>query len=1085
VNRPVFAGVIILMLVVVGLFAIPNLGVDRFPTIDFPSVTVTTILPGATPEEMDSEVTEEIEKKIGSTAGIDTISSASAEGISVVQIGFTLETNGDIGAADVRSKIDQAIPNLPDEAERPIVNKFGGDAAPVLQFVLSGEGATIRDLTEYADKTLRPQIESLNGVGEVAIIGGRLRQINVLTDPYKLRALGISVLDLQNALRTQNAQVPGGSLDQGDRKVSVRTESRAKSLQELRNIIIKQTGARSIRLGDVATIEDGEEEPTSLASINGKPAVILSVRKQSGANSVAVIDTVQARLAEFKDTLPPGYATRITNDQSVFARAAVHTVQEHLILGAVLAAVVVLVFLWNWRTTLISSLAIPASLIATFALMLAKGFTLNIITLLALTLAVGIVIDDAIIVIENIYKFIEEKKMKPKEAAIAGTQEIGFAVLATTLSLVAVFLPVAFMTGIVGRFLSSFGLTMAFAIMVSLIVAFTLTPMLASRWLKAPKDAHNSSHGDENDHRAQSKSGAFGKLENAYGGLLKWSLGHRWAIVLICLGTLVAVGPLMGIVNKNFLPDEDESQFLVSVRASEDRSLSATQTLLEEIASDIRKNIPDVDDTVVTVGNDLQQTQNKGEILVRLASIDKRKSKKDQAALMAMVRNQILPKYPKELRTLVSPPNAFGGGAQAGLQFVISGPDLDVLSKSANAIVAELRKESGIADADTSLVIGKPELAVSIDRTRTGDLGVSAADVASVLRIVTSGSDVSSFNQGGRRYDINLRALPEFRDRESALNLFALPSQNTGIARGVTLDQVVKFRSGDAPSVVERYSRQRSVTVSANLLPGTSETAVQEKINKLLADQKLGPSFSGQYIGRSRELGKTFGAFGTAFLLSIVFMYLILAAQFESWVHPVTILISLPLTVPFAILSIILTGSSLNIYSMLGILVLFGIVKKNSILQVDHANQLRERGLERNEAVLQACRDRLRPILMTTIAFCAGMLPLVVSSGVGAGTNRATGGVILGGQILSLLLTLVATPVFYTLFDDLTNGYAKLKARIFKIDPEDRDHGSGSGPTASTQSNVTHSDGPRRVEPKPSDADRKDVQGGAVGYNAP
>lgn len=1078
VNRPVFAGVIILMFVVVGLFSIPQLGQDRFPTIDFPAVTVVTTLPGATPEEMDTEVTEEIEKKIGSTAGIDAIQSTSAEGISVVQISFTLETNGDVGAADVRGKIDQAIPNLPDEAERPVVNKFGGDASPVLQFVLSGEGASIRDLTEYADKTMRPQIESLNSVGEVAIIGGRLRQINVLTDPYKLRSLGLSVLDLQNALRTQNAQVPGGTLDQGNRKISVRTESRAKTLDALRDIIVKQNGSRTIRLGDVATIVDGEEEPTSLASLNGKPAVLLSVRKQSGANSVAVIDTVNAKLAEIKPALPPGYSTKVTNDQSVFARAAIATVEEHLLLGSVLAAAVVLIFLWNWRTTLISALAIPTSLIATFALMWFQGFTLNIITLLALTLAVGIVIDDAIIVIENIYKFIEEKNMAPREAAIAGTKEIGLAVLATTLSLISVFLPVAFMTGIVGRFLSSFGLTMAFAIAVSLVVAFTLTPMLASRWLKRHKPTH--SDGD-----APKKTGAFHILERGYHGLLKWSLGHRWVIVLICLGTLFAVGPLMGIVNKNFLPDEDESQFVVAVRASEDRSLSATQKLIEEIATDIRTNVPNVDDTVVTVGNDLQQTQNKGDILVRLTPIDKRKGKQTQSDLMAIVRTKILPKYPKDLRTLVSPPNAFGGGAQAGLQFIISGPDLKILEKSANAIVTELRKETGIADADTSLVVGKPEIAVAIDRARAGELGVAASDIALGLRIATSGQDVSSFNQGGRRYDINLRALPEFRDREAALSLFTVPSAKKDLTTGVPLDQVVKFRDGDAPSVVERYSRQRSVTVSANLLPGTSEQTVQDKINKILADQKLDPAYRGQYIGRSKEFGRTFTAFGTAFLLSLVFMYLILAAQFESWIHPVTILLALPLTVPFAILSIILTGSSLNMYSMLGILVLFGVVKKNSILQVDHANQLRERGLPRNEAVLQASQDRLRPILMTTIAFVAGMLPLILSSGVGAGTNRAVGGVIIGGQTLSLLLTLVATPVFYTLFDDLTNGYAKLKSRIFKPDPEDTDGDSGNGPTATTESDDTHGDGPRRVTPKPSDADRKEAGGGAVSYNTP
>lgn len=1082
VNRPVFAGVIILMLVVIGLFSIPNLGQDRFPTIDFPSVVITTVLPGATPEEMDSEVTDQIEKKIGSVAGIDTIQSSSAEGISVVQVQFTLETSGDVGAADVRSKIDQAIPFLPTEAKRPVVAKFGGDAAPVLQFVLAGQGASIRDLTEYADKTMRPQIESMNGVGEVQIIGGRLRQINVLIDPNKMRSLGISVSDLRNALTSQNAQVPGGSIDQGDRKVSVRTVSRAASLRELGDIVIKQTGNRSIRIGDVATVQDGAQEAVSSATINGQPAVILSVKKQSGSNSVAVIDAVKARLAEIKPTLPAGYSTKITNDQSVFTKAAVATVEEHLILGSFLASAVVLVFLWNWRSTLISALAIPASIIATFALMWFKGFTLNIITLLALTLAVGIVIDDAIIVIENIYKFLEEKHLKPKEAAIAGTQEIGLAVLATTLSLIAVFLPVAFMTGIVGRFLNSFGLTMAFAIGVSLIVAFTLTPMLASRWLKTPK---NGSLHQEDANGVRPYVGTFGKLEKLYHDLLALALGHRWVVVLICVGTLIAVGPLMKVVNKNFLPDEDESQFIVSVRAAEDRSLVATQALMETIAGDIRKTLPDVEDTVITVGSDQRQTQNKGEILVRIADIDHRKSHLTQDALIAIVRKQILPRYPRDLRTLVSPPSAFGGGAQAGLQFVISGPDLNVLSKAANKIVGELKKTQGIADADTSLVIGKPEVAVSVDRVRAGQLGVSASDIAFALRIASAGEHLSDYNENGRRYDINVRALPQYRASQTALSLLTVQSQNKALTQGVSLNQVTTFKNDDAPSVVERYSRQRSVTVSANLLPGTSEQTIQDKINKLLADQKLDPSYKGQYLGRSKELGRTFGAFGAAFLLSIVFMYLILAAQFESWVHPITILLALPLTVPFAILSIVLTGSSLNIYSMLGILVLFGIVKKNSILQVDHANQLRERGLERNKAVLQASRDRLRPILMTTIAFVAGMLPLVISSGVGSGTNRATGGVIIGGQTLSLLLTLVATPVFYTLFDDLTVGFGKLRARIFGSDPDNDDHGTGSGPTGTTDDSETRGGGPVRVDPKPGAADRKEAAGGAIGYTTP
>ncbi|MDX1933329.1 MAG: efflux RND transporter permease subunit [Capsulimonadales bacterium] len=1068
VMRPVFATVLVLALVVVGLFAIPNLPLDRFPSVDFPAVTITTTLPGATPEEMDTDVTEEIEKQVGSVSGIDSIISSSSDGISVVQIQFVLERNGDIAAQDVRSKIDLAIPNLPSAAERPIVQKFGGDAAPIMNFVFSGD-APIRDLTEYADKTLRPQLESINGVGQVNILGGRLRQINVLLDPYKLRKFGLTVLDVRTALAAQNQQVPGGSLDQGDRRIAVRTQGRVETVAQMRDIVVRtDTAGRAIRVGDVALVEDGEAEPTSAANVNGRPSVLLQVKKQSGANSTGVIDAVKQRLEEIKPTLPPTYEYRITTDQSRFAKAAVHAVQEHLILGSILAALVVLVFLWNWRSTLIAAIAIPSSIISSFALMWAQGFTLNVITLLALTLAVGIVIDDAIIVLENIFKFIEEKGMRPRQAAIEGAKEISLAVFATTLSLVAVFLPVAFMTGIVGRFLNSFGLTMAFAIGVSFLVAFTLTPMLSARWLKAPKEtmrAIGRGDGFKGDVLPEREAGAAHKkegnsfltpLENAYAAVLRWSLRHRWVVLLVTLGVFFSTVPLIGIVGKNFLPDEDESQFLVSVRATEDRSLQYTERLLNRMAEEIRQ-LPEVRETIVTVGQDIQQTQNKGEILVQMNEMEDRKTKLSQFDLMNRVRTEIVPKYPRDLRTLVSPPNAFGQGAQAGMQFVINGPDLGVLSKVSQKIVADLKTVPGVADADTSLVIGKPEVGVYVDRERAGDLGVTVGDVAATMRIITAGDNkASSFTEGGKRYDVNLRALPQYREQQAGLALFTVPtSKGQGAPaptdgqpplRSIPLRQVVKFRSGNAPSVVERYGRTRSVTVSANLLPGVSEGTIQQRVMDALKAQNLGPQYRGEFAGRSRELGKTFTAFGTAFLLSIIFMYLILAAQFESWVHPITILLALPLTVPFALVSLIITGNSLNIYSMLGLLVLFGIVKKNSILQVDHANQLLARGLPTEEAIVQASKDRLRPILMTTVAFVAGMLPLALSSGVGAGTNRATSGIIIGGQTLSLALTLIATPVFYSLFHDMTQGIGKLRRRFLGPgDDQDEKDPDGDG----------------------------------------
>jgi hydrophobic/amphiphilic exporter-1 (mainly G- bacteria), HAE1 family len=1050
VNRPVFAAVLILALTIVGLFAIPKLGVDRYPKVDFPYITVTTVMPGATPEEMETEVTEEIEKQVNTVSGIDTLQSTSAEGVSVVTIGFVLEKDADVAAEEVRAKVDAALPELPDEAEKPTVSKMDSTSGAIISFTLTSPDASIRTLTEYADKQLRPQVESLSGVGEVKIVGGRSRQINVEVDPYRLRSFNLTATDVKRALQTQNLQIPGGALDQGERRLSVRTQGRVSTVADLENVVVRVRQGQPILIKDVAEVEDSEEEAESIANVDGVTAVLLQVKKQSGANTVAVIESVKEKLHQIASSLPKGYETRVVSDQSIFIKAALHSVEEHLILGSLLASVVVLVFLWNWRTTLISALAIPTSIISTFALMSMMGFTLNVITLLALTLAVGIVIDDAIIVLENIYRFLEEKEMTPFQAAIEATKEIGLAVLATTMSLVAVFLPVAFMTGIVGRFLNSFGLTMAFAIMVSLLVAFTLTPMLSARWLKSPKkalaDVLNGAglRGTTNDEGQTTNvkghsivertlNAFFGWLEGVYGGLLWWSLKHRWVVVTISVAVLFSTVPLGKRVNKNFLPNDDESQYTVSVRAPEGTSLAATESLLNRIAADIRQ-LPEVKYTVVTIGDDTQKTQNLGSILVQMNKVEERKTGIDQFTLMNKTRTDVLSKYPRELRTSVSPPNAFGNGAQADIQYAITGPDLDTLTRAANAVLAELRDAPGVADADTNSIIGKPELGVTVDRSMAAELGVSIADVATGLRVLVAGEKVTEFSDEGQQYDIFLRALPSYRDQQESLSLFTVPTSKSGID-AVPMEQVVSFAEGSGPSVVNRLARQRQVTISANLLPGASQQAVQDKVAELVKKQNLGPEYKGEFLGASRELVKSFKSFMLAFLLSFVFMYLILAAQFESWLHPVTILISLPLTVPFALLSLLLLGESLNIFSMLGILVLFGVVKKNAILQVDHANHLRGEGLEREEALVQASRDRLRPILMTTIAFVAGMIPLAISTGTGAGTNRASGGVIIGGQTLALVLTLVATPVFYSLFDDLSLAFGRAKARLFKTQP--------------------------------------------------
>jgi hydrophobic/amphiphilic exporter-1 (mainly G- bacteria), HAE1 family len=1030
VRRPVFASVLMLIIVVVGVAGYGKLGLDQFPNVDFPFVVVTTRLDGAAPEEVETDISDKIEGAVSTISGIDELRSTSSQGISTVVIQFALEKDGDVAAQDVRDKIQTILHDLPRGIDPPIVSKIDLGAAPILLIAVRSD-KPVREATEIADKLVRRRIESIDGVGQVSLVGGQSRQINVWLDPLALQAQGLTAADVQRAIGAQNLSTPGGSIETGPEDLSLRVVGRVQSVEALGRIVVRERDGHDVRVDDVARVEDGRAEETTYAALDRDRTVVLSVLKQSGKNTVDVVDSVKAHLAEVERSLPEGTKLEVVRDNSTVIRTGIGAVKEHLVVGALLAALVVLVFLGNWRSTLIAALAIPISIVGTFGMMWVAGFTLNFLTLLALALAVGIVIDDAIVVLENIVRFIEEKGVKPFPAAVLATREIGLPVLATTLSLMAVFIPVSFMPGIAGRFLRSFGLTMAFAIAVSMFVSFSLTPSLAARWIQG------HGHG-ENRRRSVLERGVdlfYRPIERVYLVILRWVMGHRWVVLLACAAALGSCMPIASTLPGGFLPVDDQAQFEINLRAPEGTSLTETRLIAERLAEDVRR-LPGVEHTLMTVGEGASEASNVARVLVFLVDPDAREL--GQMDLMQRARTDVLSRLPPTIRATAGEVQIVSGGgfSAATVQMSLQGPDLAEIALHAARITDRLKEARGAVDVDNTFIVGKPQIRVSIERDRAADLGVQVADVADTLQLFVGGLKASTYAEHGEEYDIRVRAAARFRATPESLALMTVPSSRLG---SVPLTRLISTQAGTGPAEIHRLGRRREITVTANSAPGVGDQAVQTALNKIIADEHLPPGYSVQPVGRSKDTANTAVSFLVAVGLAFVFMYLILAAQFESWLHPITILLTLPLTVPFALISLHLFHQSLNLFSGLGLLVLFGVVKKNAILQIDHTNNLRAQGKERLAAILEANKDRLRPILMTTIAFVAGMIPLVRSHGVGSGQNRTTGAIVLGGQTLSLLLTLLAVPVAYSLFDDVAEWRSRRRARSGPVDKGEKE----------------------------------------------
>jgi HAE1 family hydrophobic/amphiphilic exporter-1 len=1018
VRRPVSATMLVMSLVVLGTFSFRGLGVDLFPKADPATINVGLTLPGASPDEMSTSVVEPMEEAISGVSGIDEIQARIAEGRAQIIVRFVLERDINDAANDVREKVASAIRDAPPELLPPVITKVDPDADPVISLIVSSKSMSLRTLTELTDKQIARVIQTVNGVGEVTLGGGRAREIHIVVDLEKLNSYGLSMNEVRDAVIAENVEIPGGTVEQGKGQLLLRTLGRVDASADFNNIVVATKDGTPIRIADVGHAEDSFERPTTAVWLGDTPAVMLDIRRAMGENTVAVIEGVRDKLATIERSLPSAVTITVIRDDSRFIYASISSLEEHLVFGALFATIVVMFFIRNIRAVIISALAIPASIISSFTLMSIMGFTLNNMTLLAITLAVGIVIDDAIVVLENIFRYIEEKNCTPFEAAIQGTREVALPVMATTLSLVVIFLPIAFMNGYAKRFINPFGWTMAFAILVSMLVSFTLTPMLSSRFLKladAAADQKTKEHG------------FFHSLDTWYTRQVNWALDHSAIIIVISVVTALLAFPLNRMVGREFVPNEDMGEWTIHLDAPEGTSLDGTTDVAFQLVKELSgiEGVAAIEPSIGVSG--VAGSPTHIHFLCQALPLDQRKQ--TQAQIITEMRRRLAahPGY----RPSITSRNALGSGEGTG-GFAISanilGPTLDQIAEYSKKALVAAQKLPSLTEVKVNINLSNPEIHVAVDRKRAADLGVRMATVGNILRLAVAGDDeISFYKEGAEQYPVKIRVLENQRRDIAEIGRLTVPSA-TGPVR---IDNIARLERGLGPTTLQRSDRQFTVSLISDIAPGHALDEASNDVRRMLAGLNMPSTMSFKLQGQSKILDETTANLIMAISLAMIFVYMVLASQFESFLQPIVIMLVLPISVPFALFTLWITGRTLNLWSALGMLLLLGIVKKNSILQVDYANVLRAKGLPLREAIVESCRTRLRPILMTTTAIIAGLIPTSLGIGIG-GTGRAAIAVtIIGGQSLCLFLTLLLVPVAYVKFDALEQAMVSGRAKAW------------------------------------------------------